>query len=362
MTLGQAGARGLTLGRAPATVARMGNERRLLALLLCLVLGIGLTAAALGAARASRSGGAGGPGAWVGAARPGGPARDFVDIRDVPSSPGDPLPRHPDASAGRMTVDCGRNEEGHYNEDNLVVSPGLRSGAHHTHAYVGNLSADALSTDASLAAAATSCPGGDRSTYYWPVLRRPDRPGTGSHEHSAGHGNTGRILPESSVAVEFRGSPVGKVVAMPRFLRAMTGDAAALTAGGSADVRARWGCSGSPGRQTTRYPRCPAGDRLTRTLVFPSCWNGLDTASPDHRAHLVFPSQGGVCPQGTFAVPQLRISLAYEVPAGAPVAVDSFPEQRHSPKTDHAMFVNAMTDAQMAALVDCLNEGHTCHT
>ncbi|MFF3649183.1 DUF1996 domain-containing protein [Streptomyces sp. NPDC002181] len=330
----------------------MGNERRLLTLLVCLVLGIGLTAAVLGAARVA------GP---DGTSHSGMNSRDYVDIRDVPPGPGDPVPG-PDASTGTVTVDCGRNEEHHYNEDNLVVSPGLRSGAHHTHAYVGNLSTDAMSTDASLAAAATSCRGGDRSAYYWPVLRRTDRAGGNAHENSAGHGNTGEILPEAAVSVEFRGSPVGKVVPMPRFLRAMTGDAVAATAGSDADVRARWGCSGSPDRFTTRYPRCPAGERLTRTLVFPGCWNGLDTESPGHRSHLAFPAANGVCPQGMFAVPQLRVSLAYDVPPGVPVAVDSFPEQRHSPKTDHAMFVDAMTDAQMAAVVGCLNEGRACRT
>ncbi len=329
----------------------MGNERRLLALLVCLVLGTGLVAAVLGASRA------GGPRPAPAAAGPG----DTVDLRAVPPGPADPPPG-PDASTGTVAVDCGRNEEGHYNEDNLVVSPGLRSGAHHTHAYVGNLSTDALSTDASLAAAATSCRGGDRSTYYWPVLRRPDRTGTQAHEHSAGHGNAGQILHEAAVSVEFRGNPVSKVVPMPHFLRAMTGDAVAGTARTEADVRARWGCSGSPERFTTHYPRCPGGDRLTRTLVFPSCWNGLDSDSPGHRSHLVFPAANGVCPQGTFPVPQLRIRLAYEVTPGAPVAVDSFPEQRHSPKTDHAMFVNAMTDGQMAAVVDCLNQGRHCRT
>ncbi|MGW6708368.1 DUF1996 domain-containing protein [Streptomyces sp. NPDC054956] len=332
----------------------MRNEHRLLTLLICLVLGGGLTAAVLGAARVA------GPRP----AAPGtGPAPgDFVDIRDIGPASGGPLPSGPDASTGRVSVACGRNAEGHYNEDNLVVSPGLRSGAHHTHAYVGNLSTDAFSTDASLDAAATSCAGGDRSTYYWPVLRRTDLPGTGAHEGSAGHGNAGRILPESSVEVEFRGSPVSKVVAMPRFLNAMTGDAVAFTADTDEDVRARWGCSGSPDRTTTRYPRCPAGDRLTRTLVFPSCWNGLDTTSPGHRSHLLFPAANGVCPQGTFQVPELRISLAYDLPPGVPVALDSFPEQRHSPRTDHAMFVNVMTGQRMAEVVDCLNQGRTCRT
>ncbi|MBT2447713.1 DUF1996 domain-containing protein [Streptomyces sp. ISL-43] len=332
----------------------MGNGHRLLTLLICLVLGGGLTAAVLGAAR-------------VGGPRPAAPGAgagpgDFVDIREVPPGPAEPRASGPDASTGRVSVECGDNAEGHYNEDNLVVSPGLRSGAHHTHAYVGNLSTDAFSTDASLDAAATSCAGGDRSTYYWPVLRRTDLPGSGAHEGSAGHGNAGRILPESAVEVEFLGSPVGQVVAMPRFLNAMTGDAVAFTAGTDEDVRARWGCSGSPDRSTIRYPRCPAGERLTRTLAFPSCWNGLDTTSPGHRSHLLFPAANGVCPRDTFPVPRLRISLAYDVPPGVPLALDSFPEQRHSPKTDHAMFVNVMTGQRMAEVVDCLNQGRSCRT
>ncbi|MFF5702990.1 DUF1996 domain-containing protein [Streptomyces sp. NPDC012794] len=326
----------------------MGNGNRLLALLVCLLLGAGLAAAVLGAARTAA------------APRPAVPASgDRVDIGDVPPGPAPP-PAGPDASTGTVTVECGRNEQGHWNQDNVVVSPGLRAGAHHTHAYVGNLSTDALSTDASLAAAGTSCAGGDRSTYYWPVLRRTDRPGGRPHERAAGHGNAGEILAEASVRVEFRGSPVGKVVPMPRFLRAVTGDAVAATAGSGADVRARWGCSHSPGRSTTSYPRCPAGQLVTRTLVFPSCWNGLDTAAADHRSHLAFPSARGVCPQGTFPVPELRLSLAYAVPPGVPIALDSFPEQRHSPRTDHAMFVDVMSDARMAELVGCLNEGPTC--
>ncbi len=322
----------------------LGKEHRLPLLLACLVLALGLIAAVLGASRAA------GPASVVG---------PYVDLRRVPPGAAGPAPG-PGASTGTVTVECGRNEEGHWNEDNLVVSPGVRAGAHHTHAYVGNLSADALSTDASLAAAGTRCTGGDRSVYYWPVLRRTDRAGGGPHEGAAGHGNAGEILREASVRVEFRGSPVSGVVAMPRFLRAITGDAVAYTAGGGAGVRARWGCSGLPDRSTTGYPRCPAGELVTRTLVFPSCWNGLDTASPDHRSHLLFPSASGVCPQGTFPVPELRLSLAYAVAPGVPLALDSFPEQRHSPLTDHAMFVDVMTDARMGELVACLNEGRHC--
>ncbi|MEU7514025.1 DUF1996 domain-containing protein [Streptomyces sp. NPDC042898] len=334
----------------------MGSVRGWFVVLVCLLVGGVLTVVLLGVSDG---------GARHGTAHAAAGSGDFVDIRDVPRSldvppsAGAPL-RGADASTGTVVVDCGRNVEEHYNQDNMVVSPGLRGGAHHTHAYVGNLSTDARSTDVSLAAAPTTCRGGDRSTYFWPVLRRTDRPARYAFERAAGHGNAGEILRPVEVRLEFGGSPVGKVVAMPRFLRAVTGDAVALTARSEGNVRARWGCASLPDRLTTRYPRCPAGDRLTRTLTFPSCWNGLDTAGPE-RTHLVFRAANGVCPGDMFAVPELTIRLAYDAPGpDVPIALDSFPEQRHSPKTDHAMFVNVMTDARMAALVGCVNEGRRC--
>ena len=43
---------------------------------------------------------------------------------------------------------------------------------------------------------------------------------------------------------------------------------------------------------------CPDGLRLE--LMFPSCWNGKDADSPDHKSHVAFPSQvmTGDCPPG----------------------------------------------------------------
>ncbi|MFJ8493764.1 DUF1996 domain-containing protein [Streptomyces sp. NPDC094038] len=218
----------------------------------------------------------------------------------------------------------------------------------HIHDYVGNVSANAMSSNAELAAARTTCLDGDRSTYYWPVLRRLDRMGTDMHAVGGGlDDNTGRILTPSSVVIEYRGNPVSKVVAMPRFLRLVTGDPVALCTGG-VNVRAQRGCSGYQDRFTTRYPVCPEGSGPTRTLDFPSCWDGLSTDSPDHRDHAVFPTAYGVCPHATFAIPQLRITLTCAVPAGVRYAVDSFPEGKRDPSTDHGMFIDVMTDRQMA--------------
>jgi hypothetical protein len=270
------------------------------------------------------------------------------------------LPPRPDASTGTVEISCGRNDESHYNTDNVIATPGVRDGAHHMHDYVGNLSTDAFSTDSSLAAAATTCTNGDRSTYYWPVLRLLDTAGGDLNEqHEHGDGNNGAIVKPNSVRITFHGSPVSPVVAMPRFLRVSTGDARAVTNGPRPFTRVQWGCSGHSAR-LDQYPQCRPGERVMRLFEFPSCWNGLTSDSESHRTHIVFPASNGVCQDGFFAVPALRIELTYDLPSGRRFAIDTFPDQHRSARTDHADFINVMTDEQMSHIVTCLNTGQRC--
>ncbi|WP_242579633.1 DUF1996 domain-containing protein [Streptomyces sp. MST-110588] len=300
----------------------------------------------------------------------GGPAaEDFADIRSVRPSVQRP-PNGPGASTGTFTSRCGRNENGHNNPDNFIVTPGVTNGAHHLHDYVGNLSTDAFSTDASLRAAGTTCAQGDRSTYFWPVLRlRDDRgrqPGANgsANGNASGNadGNVGRALTPRDVSLTFLGNPAGKVTAMPEALRVITGDAKAFT-NGTANARAQWTCTGFEDRRLSdKYPLCPGGSQVVRLLDFPSCWDGTSTDSANHRTHIVFPDRvTGRCPAATKAVPQLRMRLTYSVPARPlAFAVDSFPEQLHKPVTDHADFADFMPRSLMAAAVRCINSGRRC--
>jgi hypothetical protein len=285
----------------------------------------------------------------------GGPtAADFVDIRSVQPNVRPPRVGR-DGSRGSFVSVCGTNENGHNNPDNFITAPGVTNGAHHTHDYVGNVSTDGSSTNDSLAAAGTTCRFGDRSTYFWPVLRRTDRPGNGT----GADGNVGRILRPDTVRLEFRGNAQSRVRAMPQFLRVITGDAKAHV-NGTANARAQWTCTGFTDRTTTKYPLCPRGSQVQRILDFPSCWDGTNTDSANHRSHIVFPGANGRCPRRTTAVPQLRITLTFSVPGGRNFALDSFPEQLHDPLTDHADFVNVMSANLMGFAAGCINSGRRC--
>ncbi|MGW2741106.1 DUF1996 domain-containing protein [Streptomyces sp. NPDC001450] len=298
-------------------------------------------------------------------------ASDYADITSVQPNVPNP-PQQADASRGTFTSECGVNAGGLFNSDNVIVAPGVSNGAHHFHDYIGNQSNNAFASDEDLASAETSCVDqGDKSTYYWPVLRLQN----GKQERDAGapgggtEGNAGQIVTAKQVTLTFVGNPRGKVTEMPRLLRIITGDAKAFV-NGPANANASWSCTGFEDRQLKdKYPLCPSGSDVVRTFHFQSCWDGRNIDSANHRTHVAFAGPDGACPEGFRAIPQLVQRIVYDVAApslndgGRTVplfAVDSFPEQLHKPVTDHGDFINVFDEDLMREMVDCINSGRTC--
>ncbi|WP_328476909.1 DUF1996 domain-containing protein [Streptomyces sp. NBC_00377] len=298
-------------------------------------------------------------------------AADYADIKSV-----QPARQNPDPgsgpSRGTFTTSCGVNANGLFNSDNVIVAPGVSNGAHHFHDYVGNQSNTAFASDDDLAKAGTSCVDqGDKSTYYWPVVRLQN----GTQEQDAQspgggiEGNAGKIVTPKEVTLTFVGNPRSQVTAMPRLLRIITGDAKAFV-NGTANANASWSCTGFEDRQLKdKYPLCPSGSDVVRTFRFQSCWDGSNIDSANHRTHVAFAAADGTCANGFKAVPQLVQRIVYDVDAPSlqdggkttPLfAVDSFPEQLHKPVTDHGDFINVFDENLMRQMVDCINQGRTC--
>ncbi|MFI8166292.1 DUF1996 domain-containing protein [Streptomyces sp. NPDC085931] len=312
-----------------------------------------------------------GQGANGGQAGNGPVAADFVDIKNVQPNVSAPRPEG-NASRGSFATSCGVNENGLFNSDNVIVAPGVTNGAHHFHDYVGNQANDAFASDQDLANAETSCVDqGDKSSYYWPVLRLQN----GTQEQDAQkpgggiEGNAGEIVTPKQVTLNFVGNPRDKVTAMPRLLRIITGDAKAFV-NGPANANASWSCTGFEDRQLKdKYPLCPQGSDVVRTFKFQSCWDGRNIDSANHRTHVAFADAAGACPSGFRPIPQLVQRIVYDVDAPSlqdggrttPLfAVDSFPEQLHKPVTDHGDFINVFDEKLMKKMVDCINDGRTC--
>jgi hypothetical protein len=225
---------------------------------------------------------------------------------------------------------------------------------------VGNTSTNANSSDGSLNAADTSCANGDKSTFYWPVLR--DLNGTGDDVGQDGgskDGNVGSILKPTSVSLAYHGHGDQDVQAMPTDLRIITGNAKAKVQDGD-NANAKYTCTGFTDRVTDKYPICPTGSHLQRMLDFPSCWDGQNLQSKDGRSHMEFPDSKGNCQDGFEPIPALRMTLTYNQPAGKAFSIDSFPDNQHDPTTDHGDFENVSSTTQADATANCINKKQTC--
>ncbi|MET9351920.1 DUF1996 domain-containing protein [Streptomyces sp. NPDC006617] len=298
-------------------------------------------------------------------------AADYVDIESVRANAAR-APRQKKASTGSFATSCGVNAEGLFNSDNLIAAPGVGNGAHHFHDYVGNQANDAFASDEDLAAGDTSCADqGDKSSYYWPVLRLQNGTAEQDAQSPGGgiEGNAGEIVTPAEVTLTFEGNERGKVTEMPRLLRIITGDAKAFV-NGNTNANASWSCTGFEDRQLKdKYPLCPSGSDVVRTFTFQSCWDGRNIDSANHRTHMAFAAADGTCPEGFRAVPRLVQRVVYDVAApsledgGRTVplfAVDSFPEQLHKPVTDHSDFINVFDEDLMREMVECINSGREC--
>nr|WSY55454.1 DUF1996 domain-containing protein [Streptomyces sp. NBC_00886] len=301
-------------------------------------------------------------------------AADFVDITKAANNVQGKPQNGGQASTGSFTTKCGVNENKNHNTDNVIVAPGVTNGAHHVHDYVGNQKVNAFSTNDSLLAAPSSCQNqSDLSSYYWPVVRVQD--GTQEVDQNADgggkEGNVGKILTPQSAEIKYVGSPASKVVAMPQFLRIITGDAKAFV-NGTANANAHWSCTGFEDKVqlTDQYPICPQGSQVVRTFAFQSCWDGVNADSANHRTHVAFADPAsGVCGNGFKAIPQLTMRLVYQVTpptiqADGTVknayAVDGFPEELHKAITDHDDFISVTKNNLATKIADCVNSGQKC--
>ena len=209
-----------------------------------------------------------------------------------PSSAADPT--------GNFRVIC---EASHLAYDDPIVKPG-QPGASHLHLFFGNTTTDAYSTYASLRANGNgSCQGGplNRSAYWAPAVLTP----------------AGQAVMPDFISVYYKGNgPTAANIAtirpMPAGLKMVAG--ASMT-DPTAVAAFYWACENGTGQGST-IPSCPSGMRVGAVVDFPSCWDGVNLDSADHRSHmayLTYAGGGGAhCPADhPVMLPQYTVGIWY---------------------------------------------------
>jgi hypothetical protein len=118
----------------------------------------------------------------------------------------------------------------------------------------------------------------------------------------------------------------------------------------------RWYC-GAPSSGASEPASCPRGSPLTLRIVFPSCWDGTNLDSADHRGHVVYGSDDGCPATHPAPVPELVIDVAYRF-SGDP---SSLRLASGALTGAHADFLNAWDPGALEDHVDrCLRRGVDC--
>jgi hypothetical protein len=271
-------------------------------------------------------------------------------------------------SNGSIYAFCGFS---HRSNDDPIVFPN-RPGAAHSHDFFGAKGLNAFSTNDSIRQQPTSCHRPqDKSAYWIPTMYYNDQAvsptctdlyNPACFRITAVYGNDHQILKYMQP--------------FPAGLRVIAG----TSSGGSAFPPNRnepiwiWLCRNStvvaPGNATTA-PTCsessdPANfpQYLQLRIQFPSCWDGKNLDSPNHKSHMAYAyQQGGNIPANRcppthpVQVPDLTIDIGYYGVKGGPAARLSSGDM----STVHADFMNGWDQSFFANLMNiCLKRDVYC--
>jgi hypothetical protein len=242
-----------------------------------------------------------------------------------------------------------------------IVNPGALSS--HLHTIMGGNGfkpkMDYNDTQASTCASCTVI--GDMSNYWTPTMFFQHQDGTFETVGQNG----------GALVYYLQRAPKGKeMVAFPPGFRMIAGDPSKRSGGDDHATQAiSYACldyNGPATKETNDFPKrnCPSG--LRTQVFFPSCWDGVNLDSPDHKSHVAYPIEnynGGNCPS---THPVHLISIFYEIIWNTPDFADKwygseqpFVYSNGDPTgySFHGDFLNGWeTDLLQAAINDCTAE------
>jgi len=195
-----------------------------------------------------------------------------------------------------------------------LVNPGV-IGSQHMHQIIGGNSFNATMNPSTLNPAekstCTSCTYSEDFSNYWtPNLYFRAKNGTFKRVPIAT--NLGLGVKGGMTVYYIRGyQAAAKVTAFKPGFRMLVGDSTnreAKNVPSGLCYRCETNMQQSPfggapctGADTKYFPKKPCGGGWRVTVTFPSCWDGKNTDSPDHKAHISYPASGtfesgGACP------------------------------------------------------------------
>ncbi|KAK3987633.1 hypothetical protein QBC44DRAFT_118494 [Cladorrhinum sp. PSN332] len=212
-----------------------------------------------------------------------------------------------------------------------LVNPGSLPSPH-MHQIIGGNSFNASMTPNSLdppsASTCTSCTYSEDFSNYW-TANAYFRAKNGSFKRVPQVANLGLNVQGGVTVYYIRGyQSSAKVTAFPKGFRMLVGDPAnrdAKKVPSGLCFRCEANMQQSPfggapctGSDTKNFPKSTCGGGWRVTVTFPSCWDGKNTDSPDHKSHIAYPASGtfesgGACPAShPVKIPQVMYEVMFD--------------------------------------------------
>lgn len=254
----------------------------------------------------------------------------------------------------------------HASNDDPIVYPGQKGASHH-HTFYGNDATDFLSTPNSIAnSGGSTCRGGtaNRTSYWHPSMLEGDK-----------------FIAPLSMIIYYKNNPRLEqtfhptYAAFPPGLRMIAGNSKAMSI---TDVSsAFFTCIDSAtqtGPHSANIPACAPGNTIWMSVEFPSCWDGVNLDSPDHKSHVRYVQQlqqppfTWSCPSThPVLLPTITTNAQFAIPPGTDTTKWKLSSDMYSPTpgfggySNHSDWFNGWKPSINAAwIAGCNNAQKDC--
>jgi hypothetical protein len=247
----------------------------------------------------------------------------------------------------------------HMNNDDPMVFPGQPNATHH-HTYYGHTGVK-YDTDLSTLSASgnSTCNGGIMNrTAYW-------------HPSMIDTATNAPVIPDGGALFYYKvgyGVNPTQVKPPPKGLRMLAGNPKATNASESQAVKfvcinkATQNSNGMPWQKT--IPNCSTDTYMQMVVEHPSCWDGKNLDSPNHKDHMAY-KNGTSCPAThPVIIPVISLNMNFKVAFNGQMAKWRLSSDNYAWNgsnagySGHSDWVNGWDEPTMAGIVrNCLNQG-----